>query len=255
VKPLKKMITQGKSNLLTLLGKQRLSKQDAEKILSFMQTIMYPEKQDEDFVETRICMYEQQKNKSSLTLLPDKHSAEEHVKRSNLQAYIWKQCVLKDINYSNPEECGWQVEENSLVPVWFQCSQFPPSLSRRKPRRQKHSEETDRADDESEESPPAEPPKKKQRSETTKSSQQRNSTVFHTSVVELSSTSDSSSSSDLVLSDSETVTTLMSLSNLTQLEDTIDFRNNYHYHKLNNYCIVGHFKVMTEIKVIWFPRF
>jgi len=23
---------------------------------------------------------------------------------------------LKDINYPNPEECGWQVEENSIVP-------------------------------------------------------------------------------------------------------------------------------------------
>ena len=152
-------------------------------------------------------MYEQQKNKSSLTLLPDKHSAEEHVKRSNLQAYIWKQCLLKDINYPNPEECGWQVEENSLVPVWFHCSQFPPSLSRRKPRRQKHSEETDWTDDDSEEPPPAEPPEKKQRSETTKSSQQSHSTLFHTSAVELSPTSDSSSSSsDLVLIDSETVT-------------------------------------------------
>ena len=92
------------------------------------------------------------------------------------------------------------------MPVWFHCSQFPPSLSRRKPRRQKHNEETDWADDESEESPPAEPTKKKQRSEATKSSQQSHLTVFHTSVVELSSTSDSSSGSDLVLSDSETVT-------------------------------------------------
>jgi len=41
VKALKKMITQGKSNLLAPLGKHRLSKQDAEKILSIMQTIMY----------------------------------------------------------------------------------------------------------------------------------------------------------------------------------------------------------------------
>ena len=93
VKPLKKMITQGKFNLLAPLGKQRLSQQDAENVLSFIQTIMYPGKQDEDFVETTIRMYEQQKNKSSLTLLPDKHSTEEHVKRSNLQAYIWKQCL------------------------------------------------------------------------------------------------------------------------------------------------------------------
>jgi len=51
------MITQGKSNLLVPLGKQRLSKQNAEKILSFMQTIMNPGKRDEDFVETRICKY------------------------------------------------------------------------------------------------------------------------------------------------------------------------------------------------------
>jgi len=48
------MITQGKSNLLDPLGKQRLSKQNAEKILSFTRAIIYPRKQDEDFVETRI---------------------------------------------------------------------------------------------------------------------------------------------------------------------------------------------------------
>jgi len=103
MKALKKMITQGKSNLLASLGKQRLSKQDAEKTLSFIQTITYPWKQDEDFVETTIRMYEQQKNKSSLTLLPDKHSTEKHVKLPNLQAYIWKQCLLKDINNPNLE--------------------------------------------------------------------------------------------------------------------------------------------------------
>ena len=40
VKPLKKMITQGKFNLLAPLGKQRLSQQNAENMLSFIQTIM-----------------------------------------------------------------------------------------------------------------------------------------------------------------------------------------------------------------------
>ena len=63
VKPLKKMITQSKANRLSPLGQRRLSKQDAEEILSFMQTIMYPGKPDEEFVDTRICMYEQQKTK------------------------------------------------------------------------------------------------------------------------------------------------------------------------------------------------
>ena len=91
------MITQGKSNLLAPLGKQRLSKQDAEKILSFMQTIMYPGKQDEDFVETRIRIYEQQKNKSSLTLLPDKHSAEEHINSQTSKLTFGNNVSLKTL--------------------------------------------------------------------------------------------------------------------------------------------------------------
>lgn len=205
VKPLKKMITQSKANLLSPLGQRRLSKQDAEEILSFMQTIMYPGKPDEEFVDTRIRMYEQLKTKSSLTLLPDRYSAEEHVKRANLQTYIWKQCLHKDIDYPNPEEGGWQVQDDSLVPVWFHCSQFPPSLSRRKPRRQKHRDETDWADDESEEPPPVEPPKKKQRQDTSRSSKQHHPGV-ETCVGERSTTSESSSSSEIVLSDSETET-------------------------------------------------
>ena len=43
--------------------------------------------------KTRIQIYDKQRVKSSFGLLPDKHSSQEHLKRSNLQTYIWKQTV------------------------------------------------------------------------------------------------------------------------------------------------------------------
>ena len=93
----------------------------------------------------------------------------------------------------------------SLVSVWIHCSQFPPSLSRKKPCRQKHRDETDWSDDESEEPPPVEPPKKKQRQDTSRSSKQHHPGI-ETCVGERLTTSESSSSREIVLSDSETET-------------------------------------------------
>ena len=78
---------------------------------------MYPGKESEDYVETGVRMYEQQRVKSSLGLLPDKNSSQEHLKRSNLRTYIWKQCTEQDIDYPTPENNGWQQTENGLVPV------------------------------------------------------------------------------------------------------------------------------------------
>lgn len=204
VKPWKKMMSQMKSSLLLSLGQQHLTQHDLDIILLFMQTVMYPGRQSEDFVETRIRMYEQQRTKSSLPLLPDRSSAVEHVKRSHLQTNIWKQCMNKDIDYPNPENYGWKVEDNSLVPVWFQCSQLPPSLIRRKRQRKKKSDNADSsnfADNESDTPRPSEPPRKRQRQQCAKPS-----TVCDSSAVEESSDSESSWSSDIMLNDSFTDT-------------------------------------------------
>ena len=112
-------------------------------------------------------MFEQQRVKSSLGLLPDKNSSQEHLKGSNLQTYIWKQCTEQDIDYPTPENNGWQQTDNGLVPVWFTCNQFPPSLSRKPPRKSKCGEEADdECDDESLESQrrkPSSKPAKKRR--------------------------------------------------------------------------------------------
>ena len=147
VKPFNKMIAQGKFILLNSVGALPLTSDNLENMLIFIQTVMHPGKEGEDYVETRIRMYEKQRVKSSLGLLPDKHSCQEYLKRSNLQAYIWKQCLMQDIDYPMPEDNGWQLTDDGLVPLWFSCSQFPPSLCR-KPKKTAdvHAEE---ADDES----------------------------------------------------------------------------------------------------------
>ena len=142
------MTAQSKFTLLTSMEILPVSFQHLKNMLIFMQTVMYPGKYGEDYVETRIRMYDQQRVKSSLGLLPDKHSSLEHLKRSNLQAYIWGQCLKQDINYPIPEDNGWQRTEDGLAPVWFSCSQFPPSLYRKPMRKSKCGEE---ADDESSE--------------------------------------------------------------------------------------------------------
>ena len=50
----------------------------------FVQTIMYPGKDNESIAETRSQMYEKQ--------IPNQSSLHEHLKRAKLQTMIWSQC-------------------------------------------------------------------------------------------------------------------------------------------------------------------
>ena len=168
VKPFKKMVAHSKFNMLSSAGILPSTLKQLKNILTFMQAVMYPGKENEEYVETRIRIYEQQKVKSSLSLLPDKHSSMEHLKRSNLQAYIWKQCLNKDIDYPPPGNNGWKESDDCLIPVWFCCTQFPPSLWRKPPRKSKSGGE---ADDESSDTERRKqglkPPKERQKREDT----------------------------------------------------------------------------------------
>ena len=137
-------------------------------------------------------MYEQQRVKSSLGLLPDKNSSPEHLKRSNLQACIWKQCLQQDIDYPPPENNGWQQTDHGLVPVWFSCSQVPPSLSRIPPKKLKCGEE---ADDESSESQGS-----KQKIQPAKKRQEKKNTTSFDDTTSDTPSSSSESGSDFVLS-------------------------------------------------------
>ena len=167
IKPLKRLVEKQKSYLLHSFGVPPRSFRAEGDVLSLMQLVLYPGRDGEDYVQTRIRMYEQQKTKSSLSLLPDKHSAEQHLKRANLQTYLWMQCLQKDIDYpSIDDDTGWKETDDGLVPVWYSCSQFPPSLTRRPPRRQRHGyepgDETSGTDSERRQRQP-QPPRKRQR--------------------------------------------------------------------------------------------
>ncbi len=106
VKPFKNMVKESNAKLLFKLGENEAvnDTSDAEK---FLQTVMYSGKDEESHVETRLRMYERQKVKSSVPLIPDQSSAREHVKRADCQARIWKQCMEENIHYRSPVGMGW----------------------------------------------------------------------------------------------------------------------------------------------------
>ena len=94
-----------------------------------VRTCMYPGNEHEEFVTTRIRMYNKQKVKSSSSILPDESSINEHLKRSDLQAFVGHQCLKQNIEYPSIKHRGWEKMEDGIQPIWFICHQFPPSLS------------------------------------------------------------------------------------------------------------------------------
>ena len=85
VKPFKKMQKMGKANLLSGFSRPINDIEDTKDVKCFMQTCMYPGKDEESFLQTRIRMYSKQKVKSSSGILPNESSADEHIKRSNFR--------------------------------------------------------------------------------------------------------------------------------------------------------------------------
>uniref|UniRef100_UPI00358E375C uncharacterized protein n=1 Tax=Myxine glutinosa TaxID=7769 RepID=UPI00358E375C len=132
IKPLKKMLKQEKSHLLSQLGRSNQSFQDATSAKCFFRTCMYSGSEQESFVETRIRTYNTQKVKSSSSILPDESSTNEHLKRSDLQAWVWYQCLKQNIEYPSITDRGWENTDDGIRPIWFTCPQLPPSLSKKK---------------------------------------------------------------------------------------------------------------------------
>eukprot|EP00795_Rhopilema_esculentum_P000918 gene918-10674_t len=70
---------------------------------------MYRGNKDECHVDTIIRMYERQKVKSGLGIIPDENSTTQHLKRKWLQAHIWHQCTKQMINFPLlTETWGWK---------------------------------------------------------------------------------------------------------------------------------------------------
>ena len=96
----------------------------------FFQTIIYARKEKETSTETRCRVYLKQKTKSSKNLIPDESSIMEHLKRVNLQTYIWKQSLEKNMEMPSIEGRDRKDEEGRITPVWFLVEQLPPCLSK-----------------------------------------------------------------------------------------------------------------------------
>ena len=125
------MIKRKKEELLDTFGNLANPESNLQAAQEFFQTILYSRKKNESVTEKRCRMYEQQKTKSSMNLIPDKISLLEHLKRSNLQTYIWKQCTEQNITIPALAGNGWNEQEGKIIPGWFLTSQLPPCLSRK----------------------------------------------------------------------------------------------------------------------------
>ena len=95
IKLLKKMIKNKKYHLLSSMGRSISNQSDNSDAKIFVQTCMYPGTGNETFTQTRLRMFNKQKIKSSMSILPDENSLNEHIKRSDLQSKVWYQCMSK----------------------------------------------------------------------------------------------------------------------------------------------------------------
>ena len=128
IKPLKKMIKVGATDQISTFGCDTLTDEQMVSAKEFFRSIMYPGLKNENLTETRVRMYRNQKEKASERIIPDDSSVEQHLKRSWLQSFIWRQCLERQIAYPEIDESGWKEEDGTTIPVWYTCSQFPPDM-------------------------------------------------------------------------------------------------------------------------------
>ena len=113
-----------------------------------MQTTIYSGREDENYVETRIRLYQERKDKTSPSVPPDPDSVEQETTKRHMQDCIWKRCYLEHIDYISYEENGWKDEGNSLIPKQFSGPQLPPTLTRKRHRQKPQTEHETDADEE-----------------------------------------------------------------------------------------------------------
>ena len=78
-----------KMHLLQNLGKNIDAFKRLDQPKLYFQTILFSGKENETFVSTRKRLYQNQKYKNGPRLIPDTHSTDEHLKRTDLQTFIW----------------------------------------------------------------------------------------------------------------------------------------------------------------------
>ena len=145
-----------------------MSEKDIHSLKTFIQTIVYSGKDDEDYLATRIRLFQNLKTKSSMAIPPDPDSVVQVIKRAHHQVYQWLRCCIPLIEKLPLDENGWNVVEDkseiTIKPVWFTGSQLlPPSAQKsKKPKKVLPASPGDIADDDlTENEDSMEPPKRK----------------------------------------------------------------------------------------------
>ena len=117
----------------------------------FYHKVMYSGLPGESITKTRVCMYQKQRIKTSSTLIPDEERTVQHLNRSDLQCFIWKQGMKQNMIIPKLERRGWYMKDGKILPVWYVGEQLPQSLNRRKTRKSvnssKYANKSDVADD------------------------------------------------------------------------------------------------------------
>ena len=91
------MIEKQAFHLLKNLGSHIKSYKDVEHAKKFYQTIMHSGLPGESITETTVRMHQKQKIKTSSTLISDEESIEQHLRKSDLQCFIWKRCMKQNM--------------------------------------------------------------------------------------------------------------------------------------------------------------
>ena len=79
---------------------------------------MYAGRKNEEYVATRIRLYQQQKQKTSLSLRPDPNSCKYAILRVHYQVFQWLRCGHRNIEFIPLKSNGWKVDEGGSVYVY-----------------------------------------------------------------------------------------------------------------------------------------
>ena len=108
-------------NLLRSVQREEpLCQNNMDDLKEFVGTVMYNGNKRESYLQTRMRLYQQQKEKSSVSLPPDPDSLLQALKRTQMQTLLWQQCGEITIKQCNPEQYGWKWEDGAkkMVPIW-----------------------------------------------------------------------------------------------------------------------------------------
>ena len=67
--------------------------------------------------------------------------------RSDLECFVWNQCLKKNIIIPKLEERGWYMKDAKVLPVWYVGEQLPSSLTKRKTKKSKYANKSNVANE------------------------------------------------------------------------------------------------------------